>query len=76
MHTMSILAHATVAAQGLEPQRRALDNKIQWEVRRAKIIQAETHCTWDEALRIARMDGNITDFYTDRAQGCHAAKAP
>lgn len=51
---MSILAHTTAAAHGLEAERRAIDATAQWEARRAKIIQAQTHCSWDEALRLAR----------------------
>jgi len=73
---MSRLAHATAAAPGLEAERRDLDATVQWEVRRAKVIQADTHCSWDEALRLARKDVSITQFYTDRTNGCHAAKAP
>ena len=70
---MSRLAHATFAAQGFEAERRALDKTVQWEIRRAKAIQAQTHCTWDEALREAR--DPITAYYTDRNNSGQAALA-
>jgi hypothetical protein len=50
---MSLLAHATCGARGLEPDRKALDKRIQHEITEAKRIQRETGCSWSEALRIA-----------------------
>ena len=50
---MSLLAHTTYAARGLEAQRRNLDKQIQAEAREAKRIQRATGCTWARALMLA-----------------------
>ena len=51
---MSALDHAIYAAPGFDAEKRALDAQIQHEIREAKRVQAQTGCTWTEALRIAR----------------------
>ncbi len=50
---MSLLAHATLGAPGLEPQKRALTNHIKAELAEAKRIQKQLGCTWTQALRLA-----------------------
>jgi hypothetical protein len=52
---VSLLAHATAGAAGahLERETRALADLAQHEVAEARRIQAQTGCTWTEALRIA-----------------------
>ena len=52
---MSLLAHACLAAPGLDfkAMRTALDERIQYEIREAQRIQEQTGCSWGEALRIA-----------------------
>lgn len=51
---MSALAHTTYAAPGFEAEKRALAAQAQHEIREARRVQAQTGCTWTEALRIAR----------------------
>lgn len=50
-----ILAHAVRAAPGLRAavQRKNLDRIIRDETAEAKRIQAQTGCSWSEALRLA-----------------------
>ena len=50
---MSLLAHATRAAWGMQKERRELDKQRLLEVNDAKRIQRETGCTWAESLRVA-----------------------
>ena len=52
---MSLLAHATYAAGGLDMHtlRKAQDAQIQAEIIEAKRIQKQIGCSWGEALRIA-----------------------
>lgn len=50
---MSILAHATLGAPGLQAEKRDAHNEIQAELREARRIRALTNCTWTEALRQA-----------------------
>ena len=50
---MSRLAHATFAAPGFEPEKRALARQAQLEVQQAKEIQARTGCSWTQALKEA-----------------------
>lgn len=50
---MSRLAHATFAAPGFEPEKRALARQAQLEVQQAKEIQTRTGCSWTQALKEA-----------------------
>jgi hypothetical protein len=50
---MTRLAHTTHGAQGLAPEKRALANHIQHEIREAKRIKQQLGCTWGAALRLA-----------------------
>lgn len=50
---MSLLAHATLSAPGLDAEKRALAAQSQHECREAARIQAQTGCTRTEALRLA-----------------------
>jgi hypothetical protein len=50
---MSRLAHATYAAPGFAAEKRAQAAQAQHEIREAKRIQAQTGCSWTEALRLA-----------------------
>lgn len=50
---MTRLAHATAGAPGLDAERRELADIAQHEVAEAHRIQAQTGCSWDEALRLA-----------------------
>ena len=51
---MSYLADSVYAFRNAKIQRKNLDKRIPDEIIEAKRIQAETGCTWDDALRIAR----------------------
>lgn len=50
---MSLLAHSTYGAPGFNTEKRALLHTAQHEIVEAKRVQAQTGCTWTEALRIA-----------------------
>ena len=50
---MSLLAHTTRAAWGMQKERRELDKQRLLEVNDAKRIQREMGCTWAEAIRRA-----------------------
>lgn len=47
------LLHAALIAPGMEREKKALLEQMQLEVRNAKRIQAQTGCSWTEALRAA-----------------------
>ena len=57
---MSLLAHSTYGAPGFDAEKRALWHTAQHEITEAKRVQAQTGCTWTEALRIAhnQLKGN------------------
>lgn len=50
---MTLLAHLTAGAPGLDAERRALQDLAQHEIAEARRIQEQLKCSWDEALRIA-----------------------
>lgn len=50
---MSLLAHSTCGAPAFDAEKRALRYRAQQEIAEAKRVQAQTGCTWTEALRIA-----------------------
>lgn len=51
---MSLLAHSTCGAPSFDAEKRAMRYAAQHEIVEAKRVQAQTGCTWTEALRIAR----------------------
>lgn len=66
---MSILAHATLAAPGFDAEKRDLAATAQLEISQAKHTQAQTGCSWTDALRIAHTTDPITAYYRDRNRG-------
>lgn len=50
---MTTLPHVTHGAPGLAPEKRAMANHIQHEIREAKRIKEQLGCTWSQALRLA-----------------------
>jgi hypothetical protein len=50
---MNAIAHSTFAAPLMTTEKKALDQVIQAEISEAKRIQAQTGCTWTEALKAA-----------------------
>ena len=50
---MSVLAHVSIGARGLEALRRDLDRRIVFETEEAKRVQQQTGCSWAEAIRVA-----------------------
>jgi hypothetical protein len=50
---MNKIAHSAAAAPRMTALKKALSETIQAEIKEAKRIQAQTGCTWTEALKAA-----------------------
>ena len=51
---MSKLAHSVYGAPGFSKEKEALFQQIQAEIKEAKRIQEQLHCSWTEALLLAK----------------------
>ena len=51
---MSKLAHSVYGAPGFSKEKGALFQQIQAEIKEAKRIQEQLHCSWTEALLLAK----------------------
>jgi hypothetical protein len=51
---MSLLAHAALGTSGMEPEKKEQADQAQLEIRNARALQAQTGCSWTEALKQAR----------------------